>query len=173
MRREQPMSTTSGEEPLATDPEVFAAIFQQNWENVRHIKSERMWFLNTHAITSAGTLSLLQTIHGEFVLQLSLLLCMCVLSAIGVLISLRLKAELEECLQKNRRGRCCVSEALEGPGPTERQLQRRHVAITRGTERPAYGTDDTVIGSSPSCASGTKENPRGRCEYRRCRQARA
>ena len=100
MSREQPMSTTSGEEPLATNPEVFAAIFQQNWENVRHIKSERMWFLNTHAITSAGTLSLLQTIHGEFVLQMSLLLCMCVLSAIGVLISLRLKAELEECLEK-------------------------------------------------------------------------
>jgi hypothetical protein len=98
MSREQPMSTTSGEEPLATNPEVFAAIFQQNWENVRHIKSERMWFLNTHAITSAGTLSLLQTIHGEF--ELSLLLCMCVLSAIGVLISLRLKAELEECLEK-------------------------------------------------------------------------
>ena len=79
---------------------MFAAIFQQTWENVRHIKSERMWFLNTHAITSAGTLSLLQAIHGEFVLQLSLLLCMCVLSAIGVLISLRLKAELEECLEK-------------------------------------------------------------------------
>ena len=100
MSREQPMSTTSGEEPLATNPEVFAAIFQQNWENVRHIKSERMWFLNTHAITSAGTLSLLQTIHGEYVLQLSLLLCMCVLSAIGLLTSLRLKAELEECLEK-------------------------------------------------------------------------
>ena len=79
---------------------MFAAIFQQNWENVRHIKSERMWFLNTHAITSAGTLSLLQTIHGEYVLQLSLLLCMCVLSAIGLLTSLRLKAELEECLEK-------------------------------------------------------------------------
>ena len=94
------MSITSGEEPLATNPEVFAAIFQQNWENVRHIKSERMWFLNTHAITSAGTLSLLQTIHGESVLQLSLLLCMCVLSAIGLLTSLRLKAELEECLEK-------------------------------------------------------------------------
>jgi hypothetical protein len=100
MSREQPMSITSGEESLATNPEVFAAIFQRNWENVRDIKSERMWFLNTHAITSAGTLSLFQTIHGESVRQLSLLLCMCVLSAIGLLTSLRLKAELEECLEK-------------------------------------------------------------------------
>jgi hypothetical protein len=66
---------------------------------VRHIKSERFWFMKTHAIMSAGTLSLLQSIRGEFVLQLSLLLCMCVLSAIGVLTSLRLKAELEECLE--------------------------------------------------------------------------
>jgi hypothetical protein len=100
MKREQPISITSGEDLSAVNPDVFAAIFQQNWENVRHIKSERMWFMNTHAVTTAGTLSLLQSISGEFVLQPSLLLCMCVLSAIGVLTSLRLKAELEECLEK-------------------------------------------------------------------------
>jgi hypothetical protein len=100
MDREEPMSTTSGEEPIATNPAVFAAILQQNWENVRHIKSERMWYLNTHAVTSAGVLSFLQSVRGGFVLQLSLLLCMCFLSAIGLLTSLRLKAELEECLEK-------------------------------------------------------------------------
>jgi len=63
---------------------------------------ERMWYLNTHPVTSAGVLSFLQRIRGEFVMQSSLLLCMCVLSAIGLLTSLRLKAELEECLEKLR-----------------------------------------------------------------------
>jgi hypothetical protein len=48
---EQPVSATSGDEPIANDPAVFAAILQQNWENVRHIKSERVWYLNTHAVT--------------------------------------------------------------------------------------------------------------------------
>ena len=57
---------------------------------------------------------MLQTIRGELVLQLSLLLCMCVLSAIGVLISLRLKAELEEGLEKIRVmvGRAQVDEFM-------------------------------------------------------------
>ena len=100
MSREEPRAAANGEEPIATDPGVFAAILQQNWENVRHIKSERMWYLNTHAVTSAGVLSFLQSSRGGFVLQSSLLLCMCVLSVIGLLTSLRLKAELEECLEK-------------------------------------------------------------------------
>ena len=100
MSREEPRSAANGEEPIATDPGLFAAILQQNWDNVRHIKSERMWYLNTHAVTSAGVLSFLQSSRSGFVLQSSLLLCMCLLSAIGLLTSLRLKAELEECLEK-------------------------------------------------------------------------
>ena len=102
MSREEPMSTTSGEEPIATNPELFAAMSQQNWENVRHIKSERMWYLNTHAVTSAGVLTFLQSVRRGFVLQSSLLLCICFLSAIGLLTSLRLKAELEECLSTDQ-----------------------------------------------------------------------
>jgi hypothetical protein len=85
---------------MATTPALFDEIYRQNWENVRHIKSERMWLMNTHAIVSAGTLSLLQTIPGEFVLQLLLIACMCLLSLIGLITTLRLKDELEECLEK-------------------------------------------------------------------------
>lgn len=86
--------------PTPTTPAIFAVIYQQSWENVRHIKSERIWFMNTFSAISAGALSLLQTIRGEAVLQLSLLLFMCLFSVIGLLTSLRLKAELEECLSK-------------------------------------------------------------------------
>ena len=117
----------SREEPIATNPAVFAAILQQNWENVRHIKSERMWYLNT-AVTSAGVLSVLQSVRGGFVLQSSLLLCMCFLSAIGLLTSLRLKAELEECLEKNSgHGRAGAA----GPVHGARAAPRPSVTVPR------------------------------------------
>ena len=31
----------SNEAPAAIDPDMFAAVFSQNWDNARHIKSER------------------------------------------------------------------------------------------------------------------------------------
>jgi hypothetical protein len=84
----------------ATGTALFATIFTQNWENVRGIKSERIWFMNTYSVISAGSLSLLQSIDGEPVIQLTLILALCLLSLIGLISSLRLKAELEDCLQK-------------------------------------------------------------------------
>lgn len=86
--------------PTASNPALFAMIFQQNWENARHIKSERIWFMNTYALISAGILSLLSSIRGEALLQLAMMFFMCVFSLLGLLTSFRLKAELEECLEK-------------------------------------------------------------------------
>jgi hypothetical protein len=85
---------------MSIDPNIFEPVFRQNWENARHIKSERIWFMNIFSVISAGALSLLQTSRGGTVLQHALLLFMCLFSLIGLLISLRLKAELEECLAK-------------------------------------------------------------------------
>ena len=82
------------------DSPLFVETFRQNWENVRHIKTERMWFMNTFSAITAGALSLLQAISLGAVLQTSLIGFMCVFSIIGLLTSLRLKAELEECLAK-------------------------------------------------------------------------
>lgn len=75
-------------------------IFQQNSENARHIKSERIWFMNIYSVITAGVLSLLHTAQGKSVLELALLVFMSVFSLIGLLTSFRLKAELEECQQK-------------------------------------------------------------------------
>ena len=111
--------------PTTAVPTIFAAIYQQNWENVRHIKSERIWFMNTFSAISAGALSLLQTIRGEAVLQLSLLFFMCLFSVIGLFTSLRLKAELEECLGRIQ---AMVAEAQVGQfvalGQSAGQLSR-------------------------------------------------
>ena len=77
-------------------------LFQQNSENARHIKSERIWFMNIYSMITAGVLSLLRGVHGNNLLEIALLVFMCVFSSIGLLTSFRLKAEWEECLQKLR-----------------------------------------------------------------------
>lgn len=79
---------------------LFAEIFRQNAENARHVKSERIWFMNIYSIIAAGVLSLLHSIRGEAVLEYLLVLFMLAFSLIGLLTSLRLKAELEECLHQ-------------------------------------------------------------------------
>jgi xanthine/uracil permease len=90
----------TNETPDASNPVVFAAVFNQNWENVRHVKNERISFMNAYSLISAGVLTLLQNLHTSDVIRTALLLLMTLFSAFGFLTSLRLKAELEECLEK-------------------------------------------------------------------------
>src|SRR5580765_4755389 len=85
---------------MSIDPKIFEPIFRENWENARHIKSQRIWFMNIFSVISAGGLSLIQTFRSGALLQISLLLFMCLFSLMGLLTSLRLRAELEECLAK-------------------------------------------------------------------------
>ena len=86
-----------------SEKQTLLAIFTQHWENARHIKYERLSFTNIYAIVSAGILSLLHAVRGEAVLEISLLIFLVSFSIIGLLTSLRLKAELEECLHNIER----------------------------------------------------------------------
>jgi len=88
------------ENPAVTDATMFAAVFNENWQNARHIKSERISFMNAFSLISAGVLTFLQSVRGSAVLQVALLSFMCLFSLFGLLTSLRLKGELEECLAK-------------------------------------------------------------------------
>jgi Na+/melibiose symporter-like transporter len=90
------------ENHIITEDAFFPVLFQQNCENARHIKSERIWFMNIYSMITAGVLSLLHTVNGQRLMQLALLAFMCIFSMIGLLTSFRLKAELEECLTKLR-----------------------------------------------------------------------
>jgi hypothetical protein len=92
----------TNETPDASNPVLFAAVFNQNWENVRHVKNERISFMNAYSLISAGVLTLLQNTHTSDLIRTALLLFMTLFSAFGFLTSLRLKAELEECLDKIR-----------------------------------------------------------------------
>ena len=88
------------ESPAVTDASMFAAAFNENWQNARHIKSERISFMTAFSLVSAGVLTFLQSVRSSAVLQVALLLFMCLFSLFGLLTSLRLKGELEECLAK-------------------------------------------------------------------------
>jgi hypothetical protein len=81
-----------------SEKRALLTVFQQHLENARHIKNERLSFTNIFAIVSAGILSLLHSITGNFVLEISMLIFLVFFSVIGLLTSLRLKAELENCL---------------------------------------------------------------------------
>lgn len=90
----------SNQPPADVDSKMFAAVFSENWQNARHIKSERISFLTTYSIITAGVLTFLQMVRSSAVLQVALLVFMCLFSLFGLLTSLRLKGELEECLAK-------------------------------------------------------------------------
>jgi hypothetical protein len=90
----------NNETPAVTDPTIFAAVFNENWQNVRHIKTERISFMNAYSLISAGVLTLLQNVQATDLMRTVLLVFMSLFSLFGLLTSLRLKGELEECLAK-------------------------------------------------------------------------
>src|SRR4026207_1097772 len=90
----------SNETPAAIDREMFAPVFSQNWDNARHIKSERISFMNAYSVICTGVLALLQSVQASDLIRIALLFFMTLSSVIGFLTSLRLKGELEECLAK-------------------------------------------------------------------------
>ena len=90
----------SNETAAVIDSTMFATVFEENWENARHIKTERISFMNAYSLIAAGVLALLQNVHTSQMIRIALLFFMALFSGIGLLISLRLKAELEECLAK-------------------------------------------------------------------------
>jgi hypothetical protein len=90
----------SNETPAPIDPGMFAAVFSENWDNVRYIKSERISFMNAYSVICAGVLALLQSVQASELIRIALLFFMTLFSIVGLLTSLRLKSELEECLAK-------------------------------------------------------------------------
>jgi hypothetical protein len=55
----------SNETPAAIDPDMFAAVFSENWDSARYIKSERISFMNAYSVICAGVLALLQSVQAK------------------------------------------------------------------------------------------------------------
>jgi len=95
---EAPSGTSAPTQSLSDA--AFLLLLEQGWENVRHIKNERIWFTNIYAIVSAAVLSFLHSASGLSILSVFLPGLLLALSTIGLLLSFRLKAELEDWLDK-------------------------------------------------------------------------
>ena len=101
-----PECHNSRTDPSAADQADFSrnplleTILAQNCENARHIKNERLTFVNIYAIVVAGTLSLMSSIKGNTAEDLYLSFFLWFFTILGLISSLRLKAELDECMTK-------------------------------------------------------------------------
>ena len=62
--------------PAAMDPDIFDAVFSQNWDNARHIKSERISFMNAYSVICEGVLALLQSVQASDLIRIALLFFM-------------------------------------------------------------------------------------------------
>ena len=63
----------SNESPAAIYPDMFAAVFSENWDNARYIKSERISFMNAYSVICAGVLALLQSVQASDLIRIALL----------------------------------------------------------------------------------------------------
>src|SRR5512132_352826 len=70
----------SNETPAAIDPDMFAAVFSENWDNARYIKSERISFMNAYSVICAGVLALLQSVQASDLIRIALLFFMTLFS---------------------------------------------------------------------------------------------
>lgn len=69
---------------------------------MRYIRNERLWFTNIYALVVAATLSFLHAVEEDSGFSLVLLGFLIVFSVLGLVMSLRLRAELEDWLIKIR-----------------------------------------------------------------------
>ena len=83
-----PKTRMPEEKPSLFERRMLLAVYQQNWENARHIKNERLSFTNIYCIVAAGMLSLFHTVEGKRLLEISMLLFLVLFSLIGLLTSL-------------------------------------------------------------------------------------
>jgi hypothetical protein len=98
---------------FATNPALAAAAYVQAWENVRHIRNERIWFTNAYSAIMAGSLAFLLR-ESEGVTSRSTaagLLILVLFSFASLISSIRLVVELRNSIANVQRA---VDEAGMG-----------------------------------------------------------
>lgn len=90
---------------FTTNPALVAAAYVQAWENVRHIRNERIWFTNAYSAIVAGSLAALLR-DGASVASTSTtagLLILVLFSVASLISSVRLVAELRNYIANVQR----------------------------------------------------------------------
>ena len=90
---------------FATNPALAAAAYVQAWENVRHIRNERIWFTNAYSAIVAGSLAGLLRDSGSFTSKWATvgLLILVLFSFASLMSSIRLVAELRNSIANVQR----------------------------------------------------------------------
>jgi hypothetical protein len=89
---------------LAISPQLAAAAYNQAWENVRHIRNERIWFTNAYSAIMAGSVALL--LKSESATSRSTaagLLILVLFSFASLISSIRLVVELRNSIANVQR----------------------------------------------------------------------
>jgi hypothetical protein len=84
----------------ASDDTLLKEIYSQNWENARHLRNVRVLGANVFAIVVASCLATLQFVRDDPIGQITLLGFLVVVSVIQLMMSIELKRELDECLDR-------------------------------------------------------------------------
>ena len=118
------MASTTGEDQVKGEPVVLEAIrdqelfrnfVEQNWNHIRHLETIRLWTTNTYAFFIGGVLAFSSTIPDR-VLRVFLLIVLFFIAVLGVLMNLRIKADVEDAftrLERLLRERVGLAEQLQ------------------------------------------------------------
>jgi hypothetical protein len=88
------------------EPHLASAAFVQAWENVRHVRNERIWFTNAYTAVVAGGLAFLLRDNGNSAQQAPKsigLLVLVLFSVLSIFSSIRLVAELRTSIENLKR----------------------------------------------------------------------
>jgi hypothetical protein len=88
------------------EPHLASAAFVQAWENVRHVRNERIWFTNAYTAVVAGGLAFLLRDNGSSAQQAPKsigLLVLVLFSVLSIFSSIRLVAELRTSIENIKR----------------------------------------------------------------------
>jgi hypothetical protein len=78
--------------------ELFLRVFDQSWENARHLKTERVSSASIFALLIAGSFSLLNAARSDPAFEIALLVFLTSLSLLECVMSVELVLELKECI---------------------------------------------------------------------------
>ena len=86
---------------IVANPALATAAYVQAWENVRHIRNERIWFTNAYTAVVAGGLAFMLRDNGNSANQAPKsigLLVLVLFSVLSIMSSIRLVAELRTAI---------------------------------------------------------------------------
>ncbi|GBC75970.1 hypothetical protein HRbin07_00162 [bacterium HR07] len=120
IREEKPVRAKPEAPEEIKDHELFRDFVEQTWHHIRHVETIRLWTTNTYAFIIGGVLAFASAIPDK-ILKIFLLIVLLFIAVLGVLMNLRIKANVEDAfarLDRILRERVGLAEQLRFGTPT-------------------------------------------------------